>query len=589
MAQLTKGETKKTTDLRMLLALSTYIRPHRMLLLLGGVFFILLTGTQLVRPLIIKEVIDNAFVNEDGTYVFFLAKIYFAVLLLAIVSNFIQGYALKYFGQHIIYEIRNDLFRSIIGRSKDSFDSHSIGTLVTNITSDTESIRSLFTDVLLKLINAVLLLLGVLGFLYYLNFEMGILVTILIPLVGYLTIVYGKYSRKAFRGVRKQIAETNAYVQNALNFVVIIKTYLGEKLMAKRHTEISDKLLAAGLFEVRTFAFFRPIMDSLYLLCIVLIFSYVHWLHPALEAGLVYATIQYVEKIFEPLKEISDKYNVLQQSLAGAERIIPLLEKQKKEKEHVEIPRELLPVERIEFDQVSFAYELEKPVLENISFTIHAGDFVGIVGPSGSGKSTLMSLLMAFQRPTSGTIYINGYDMKNYPSEVMRELIGFVFQDSHLFKGTIRDNLCLYEPDLEDEVMIRATKKAHLHNMIERLPKGYLTEVGYLGSLLSAGQRQLLSLARALIKDKPILIFDEATSHIDSETERLVQESIEKERGEKTIFSIAHRLSTIQKADTILFIKNGHLLEAGSFVSLMQEKGEFYELWNTLPPNKITL
>ena len=589
MAQLTKGETKKTTDLRMLLALSTYIRPHRMLLLLGGVFFILLTGTQLVRPLIIKEVIDNAFVNEDGTYVFFLAKIYFAVLLLAIVSNFIQGYALKYFGQHIIYEIRNDLFRSIIGRSKDSFDSHSIGTLVTNITSDTESIRSLFTDVLLKLINAVLLLLGVLGFLYYLNFEMGILVTILIPLVGYLTIVYGKYSRKAFRGVRKQIAETNAYVQNALNFVVIIKTYLGEKLMAKRHTEISDKLLAAGLFEVRTFAFFRPIMDSLYLLCIVLIFSYVHWLHPALEAGLVYATIQYVEKIFEPLKEISDKYNVLQQSLAGAERIIPLLEKQKKEKEHVEIPRELLPVERIEFDQVSFAYELEKPVLENISFTIHAGDFVGIVGPSGSGKSTLMSLLMAFQRPTSGTIDINGYDMKNYPSEVMRELIGFVFQDSHLFKGTIRDNLCLYEPDLEDEVMIRATKKAHLHNMIERLPKGYLTEVGYLGSLLSAGQRQLLSLARALIKDKPILIFDEATSHIDSETERLVQESIEKERGEKTIFSIAHRLSTIQKADTILFIKNGHLLEAGSFVSLMQEKGEFYELWNTLPPNKITL
>ncbi len=589
MAQLAKGETKKPTDLKMLLALSAYIRPHRMLLLLGGVFFILLTGTQLVRPLIIKEVIDNAFVNEDATYVFFLAKIYFAVLLLAIVSNFIQGYALKYFGQHIIYEIRNDLFRSIIGRSKDSFDSHSIGTLVTNITSDTESIRSLFTDVLLKLINAVLLLLGVLGFLYYLNFEMGILVTILIPLVGYLTIFYGKYSRKAFRGVRKQIAETNAYVQNALNFVVIIKTYLGEKLMAKRHTEISDKLLAAGLFEVRTFAFFRPIMDSLYLLCIVLIFSYVHWLHPALEAGLVYATIQYVEKIFEPLKEISDKYNVLQQSLAGAERIIPLLEKQKKEEEHVEIPRELLPVERIEFDQVSFAYEPGKPVLENISFTIHAGDFVGIVGPSGSGKSTLMSLLMAFQRPTSGTIYINGYDMKNYPSEVMRELIGFVFQDSHLFKGTIRDNLCLYEPDLEDQVMIRATKKAHLHNMIERLPKGYLTEVGYLGSLLSAGQRQLLSLARALIKDKPILIFDEATSHIDSETERLVQESIEKERGEKTIFSIAHRLSTIQKADTILFIKNGHLLEAGSFVSLMQEKGEFYELWNTLPPNKITL
>ncbi len=582
------NKVKKSTDVKMLLALSRYIRPHGWLLFLGGIFFLVLTGTQLVRPLIMKELIDHAFVTDDTKYVFLLAEIYLGVIIVAIVSNFIQSYALKYFGQHIIYEIRNDLFRSIVGRSKDQFEIHAIGTLVTNITSDTESIRSLFTDVILKLINAILLLLGVLGFLYYLNPEMGMLVTILIPLVGYLTVVYGRYSRKAFRGVRKQIAETNAYVQNALNFVVIIKTYLGEKMMTKRHTEISDKLLAAGIFEVKTFAFFRPIMDSLYLFSIVLIFSYVNWLHPALEAGLVYATIQYVEKIFEPLKDISDKYNVLQQSLAGAERILPLLKEVPEQKE-VEIPQELLPIQRIDFDHVTFAYEPGKPVLQNISFSVKAGDFVGIVGPSGSGKSTLMSLLMAFQRPTEGKIFINGHDMSQYAPEVMRELIGFVFQDSHLFKGTIRDNLCLYEPDLSEDVMIKATKKAHLHSMIERLPNGYSTEVGYLGSLLSAGQRQLLSLARALIKDKPILIFDEATSHIDSETERLVQASIETERGEKTIFSIAHRLSTIQKADTILYIKNGHMVEAGSFATLMEEKGEFYELWNTLPPNKITL
>lgn len=586
MARTTK--VKKSTDMKMLLALSRYIRPHSWLLLLGGIFFLVLTGTQLVRPLIMKELIDNAFATDDTKYVLLLAEVYLGVIIIAIVSNFIQSYALKYFGQHIIYEIRNDLFRSIVGRSKDQFELYAIGTLVTNITSDTESIRSLFTDVILKLINAVLLLLGVLGFLYYLNPEMGSLVTILIPLVGYLTVVYGRYSRKAFRGVRKQIAETNAYVQNALNFVVIIKTYLGEKMMAKRYTEISDKLLAAGIFEVKTFAFFRPIMDSLYLFSIVLIFSYVNWLHPALEAGLVYATIQYIEKIFEPLKDISDKYNVLQQSLAGAERILPLLKEVPKQEE-VELPQELLPIQEINFDHVTFAYEPGKPVLQDISFSVKAGDFVGIVGPSGSGKSTLMSLLMAFQRPTEGKIYINGHDMSHYAPEVMRELIGFVFQDSHLFKGTIRDNLCLYEPDLSEDMMIKATKKAHLHGMIERLPKGYATEVGYLGSLLSAGQRQLLSLARALIKDKPILIFDEATSHIDSETERLVQASIETERGEKTIFSIAHRLSTIQKADIILYIKNGHMVETGSFATLMQKKGEFYELWNTLPPNKITL
>ncbi|MDY3974600.1 MAG: ATP-binding cassette domain-containing protein, partial [Veillonella caviae] len=281
-------------------------------------------------------------------------------------------------------------------------------------------------------------------------------------------------------------------------------------------------------------------------------------------------------------KEISEKYSNLQSALAGAERLVPIInEVADTDIEAVVIPEELKVIKTIEFDQVWFSYDnSESYALEDINLTIEGGQFVGIVGPSGGGKSTLMSLLMGFYTPTKGTIRINGYDTTQYAPAVLREVMGYVFQDSHLFKGTIRENLSLYDDEVSEQALIEAAQKAHLHAMIERLPQGYDTPVGYLGSLLSTGQKQLLAMARVLVRDRQVLIFDEATAHIDSHTEGLIQESIESIRGEKTIISIAHRLSTIRSANMIYLIQKGRIVERGNYNELIHQNGEFHKLWS---------
>ncbi len=572
------GSTSK--DISLLLALQQYIRPHIGKLLLAALFLFLMIGVDLIRPLLLKKTIDEAFPDKNVGLIFTLASIYMGAVLFGIVASFIQNYILKMFGQEIIYEIRNDVFHRIMTWEKDRFESIPLGNLVTRLTNDCESLRNLFTDVLLKLISSALLLLGILFFLYRLSPELALLTAVIIPIMGFITVVYRKYSRKAFRGVRSKVAASNAQVQEVLNYIIIVKTYLGESAVAKSYKKVSKEYLDAGLFEVKTFAIFRPVVDSLYFIIVIAILSFTNWVDTALDAGTVFAALQYVQKIFTPIKDIAEKYTMLQQSLAGAERLVPILEERSIPLEKdITIPAVFKEIKSIVFDHVYFAYDGEEYVLEDISFTIHGGEFLGIAGQSGSGKSTMMALLMGFIRPTKGHIYINGEDITKYSPRVLRELMGFVFQDSHLFKGSIRENIALYEKDISDEKVIEAMADAHLKDMVERLPEGMHTPVGYLGSLLSAGQRQLLSLTRVLLQPKPILIFDEATANIDSDTEQKIQESIEKRRGERTIISIAHRLSTIREADSIILLEKGRIIEEGNFARLLSEKGRFYELW----------
>lgn len=582
----------KQKDISMLWALKSYIQPHKGKLLFAAIFLLAGTGLDLIRPLILKETIDTAFPNKDMGLITKLASIYMATLVFEFIVSLGQNFLLKKFGQIIIFDIRNDIFQSIIFRSKKKFDELPIGNLVTRITSDTESLRSLFTDVLLKIISSVVILIGIVCFMYVLSPALTLLTLGIIPLMGAIIYVYRIYARRAFRALRSKVAESNANVQEILNFIVIIKTYLGQSYAGTIYDRVSREYLAAGLQEVKTFAIFRPIIDALYFIVIISILAFTNWVDTALDAGTVFAALQYVQKIFIPLKDIAEKYTELQQSLAGAERLVPILqEKRTLEGTTITIPPEFQPIRSIRFDHVWFSYEAEdsleireniniKYALEDISFSVAGGSFIGIIGPSGGGKSTLMSLLTAIHTPTKGAIYINNRNIADYPPQVIRELMGYVFQDSHLFKGSIRENLSLYEPAIDDAVIISATKKAHLHDMIERLPEGYQTPVGYLGSLLSSGQQQLLALARTLVKNKPILIFDEATAHIDSETERLIQNSIETERGEKTIFSIAHRLSTIRGADCVFCIQDGRIKEQGTFNELLEEQGLLYSLWS---------
>ncbi|WP_295294558.1 ABC transporter ATP-binding protein [Veillonella sp.] len=575
-AQLTKHQ-----DILLLSRLGQYIKPHSFLLLWAALFLLIAMGLDLLRPLLMKTVIDTAFPQRDIGIITEYAGIYFMTICFSIIALFVQNYTLQKFGQSNIFEIRNIVFSKILARTPAHFGQLPIGNLVTRVTNDTESLRTLYTDVVLKLGSSVLMIIGILISMFAIDVKLASLVSLLVPIMAVIIFIYQKYSRKAFRGVRTKLAASNTSVQEMLNFIVIIKSYVGEKIMAKQYDRISREFLEAGLFEVKTFAIFRPIVDGLLFVIFIAIFSFTNWFDSVTEAGTVFAFIQYMDKFFQPIKEIAEKYNNLQSALAGAERLVPIINEESDTTiEAVSIPEEFKTINTIEFDHVWFSYDdSDNYALKDISIAIDGGQFVGIVGPSGGGKSTLMSLLMGFYRPTKGTIRINGYDTADYAPAVLREVMGYVFQDSHLFKGTIRENLSLYDDTIPEENLIKAAKKAHLHAMIERLPQGYNTPVGYLGSLLSTGQKQLLALARVLVRDRKVLIFDEATAHIDSHTEQLIQESIETIRGEKTIISIAHRLSTIRSANCIYMIKHGQIVEQGDYESLIAQKGEFFALW----------
>lgn len=575
-AQLTKHQ-----DILLLSRLGQYIKPHSFLLLWAALFLLIAMGLDLLRPLLMKTVIDTAFPQRDIGIITEYAGIYFMTICFSIIALFVQNYTLQKFGQSIIFEIRNIVFSKILARTPAHFGQLPIGNLVTRVTNDTESLRTLYTDVVLKLGSSVLMIIGILISMFAIDVKLASLVSLLVPIMAVIIFIYQKYSRKAFRGVRTKLAASNTSVQEMLNFIVIIKSYVGEKIMAKQYDRISREFLEAGLFEVKTFAIFRPIVDGLLFVIFIAIFSFTNWFDSVTEAGTVFAFIQYMDKFFQPIKEIAEKYNNLQSALAGAERLVPIINEESDTTiEAVAIPEEFKTINTIEFDHVWFSYDdSDNYALKDISIAIDGGQFVGIVGPSGGGKSTLMSLLMGFYRPTKGTIRINGYDTAVYAPAVLRKVMGYVFQDSHLFKGTIRENLSLYDDTIPEENLIKAAKKAHLHAMIERLPQGYNTPVGYSGSLLSTGQKQLLALARVLVRDRKVLIFDEATAHIDSHTEQLIQESIETIRGEKTIISIAHRLSTIRSANCIYMIKHGQIVEQGDYESLIAQKGEFFALW----------
>lgn len=570
---------KERNDWALSSYITAYIKPYLGILLVATIALAGNLILLLLRPYITKQVIDLGFATNDINVIEYYAVLYGLTIIGSVFFIFIENYFLKSFGQKIIYNIRHIVFQKILHKPHDEFYKLPIGNWVTRITNDVESLRTLYTDVLLNLASSGLMIIGILAFMYAINIPLAIIMTILVPIMGGIIWVYQKFSRKAFRQVRRSVAASNASIKELLNYIVIVKSYGGEKAIEDKYETVNKGFLEAGLFEVTTFSIFRPLVDGLFFVALIVIFTTTNLIDSIADAGTVFAFIQYMDRFFQPLKDIADKYNSLQSSLAGAERLVPLLEE--KERNMVdEVPKELIPVESIEFDHVWFSYE-NNDVYALQDFTLHikAGDFTGIVGPSGSGKSTLLSLLMGIYKPTKGSIYINGIDISKYDSSVLRHLMGYVFQQAYLFKGSIKDNLTLFDNSISHDEMVKAAKQVNLDSMIEQLPEGYNTPVGYLGSLLSDGQKQLLAFGRTLIRNIPILLLDEATANIDSHTEKQIQASIENIRGSKTIVSIAHRLSTVQDANEIVYIEYGKIKEKGSFNELIELKGAFYNLW----------
>ena len=560
--------------------ITAYIKPYLSILLLATIALAGNLILLLLRPYLTKQVIDLGFATNDINVIEYYAVIYGLTIIGSVLCIFVENYFLKSFGQKIIYNIRAIIFQKILHKSHDEFYKLPIGNWVTRITNDVESLRTLYTDVLLNLASSGLMIIGILGFMYAINVPLAIIMTILLPIMGVIIWVFQKFSRKAFRQVRRSVAASNASIKELLNYIVIVKSYGGEKDIEERYNTVNKGFLEAGLFEVTTFSIFRPLVDGLFFVALIVIFTTTNVIDSVADAGTVFAFIQYMDRFFQPLKEIADKYNSLQSALAGAERLVPLLEE---EDRHIanEVPHEFKHIESIDFEHVWFSYDNNDVyALEDFTLSIKAGQFIGIVGPSGSGKSTLLSLLMGLYKPTKGAIYINGIDIANYDSSVLRHLMGYVFQQAYLFKGSIKDNLTLFDTSISYDDMVAAAKQVNLDSMIEQLPEGYHTPVGYLGSLLSDGQKQLLAFGRTLIRNTPILLLDEATANIDSHTEKQIQASIENIRGSKTIVSIAHRLSTVQDANKIVYVEYGKIIEIGSFEELINSKGAFYNLWS---------
>ena len=560
--------------------ISAYIKPYLGILLLATIALAGNLVLLLLRPYLTKQVIDLGFATNDINVIEYYAVIYGLTIIGSVLCIFVENYFLKSFGQKIIYNIRAIVFQKILHKSHDEFYKLPIGNWVTRITNDVESLRTLYTDVLLNLASSGLMIIGILGFMYAINVPLAIIMTILLPIMGVIIWVFQKFSRKAFRQVRRSVAASNASIKELLNYIVIVKSYGGEKDIEERYNTVNKGFLEAGLFEVTTFSIFRPLVDGLFFVALIVIFTTTNVIDSVADAGTVFAFIQYMDRFFQPLKEIADKYNSLQSALAGAERLVPLLEEKDRQIAN-EVPSEFKHIESIVFEHVWFSYDNNDVyALEDFTLSIKAGEFVGIVGPSGSGKSTLLSLLMGLYKPTKGSIYINGIDIANYDSSVLRHLMGYVFQQAYLFKGSIKDNLTLFDTSISYDDMVDAAKQVNLDSMIEQLPEGYHTPVGYLGSLLSDGQKQLLAFGRTLIRKTPILLLDEATANIDSHTEKQIQASIENIRGSKTIVSIAHRLSTVQDANKIVYMEYGKIIEKGSFEELISSKGAFYNLWS---------
>ena len=560
--------------------ITAYIKPYLGILLLATIALAGNLILLLLRPYLTKQVIDLGFATNDINVIEYYAVIYGLTIIGSVLCIFVENYFLKSFGQKIIYNIRAIIFQKILHKSHDEFYKLPIGNWVTRITNDVESLRTLYTDVLLNLASSGLMIIGILGFMYAINVPLAIIMTILLPIMGVIIWVFQKFSRKAFRQVRRSVAASNASIKELLNYIVIVKSYGGEKDIEERYNTVNKGFLEAGLFEVTTFSIFRPLVDGLFFVALIVIFTTTNVIDSVADAGTVFAFIQYMDRFFQPLKEIADKYNSLQSALAGAERLVPLLEEEDRQIAN-EVPREFKHIESIDFEHVWFSYDNNDVyALEDFTLSIKAGEFIGIVGPSGSGKSTLLSLLMGLYNPTKGAIYINGIDIAKYDSSVLRHLMGYVFQQAYLFKGSIKDNLTLFDTSISYDDMVAAAKQVNLDSMIEQLPEGYHTPVGYLGSLLSDGQKQLLAFGRTLIRKTPILLLDEATANIDSHTEKQIQASIENIRGSKTIVSIAHRLSTVQDANKIVYMEYGKIIEKGSFEELINSKGAFYNLWS---------
>ena len=576
----------KAYDSALMRRLIAYLRPYWKQVIVAFVAITVGAGMALAQPYLMKLAIDQHIATRQLEGLPGLAATYVAVLLLAFVAEYTQTWTMQLTGQRIMFDLRMGIYRHLQRLDVRYYDHNPVGRLMTRVTTDVDVLNDLFTSGVVTIFGDVFTLLGIMGVMLWMNWRLALVAFAVLPLIGLVTQWFRRNVRESYRVVRGWIARINAFLQENITGMSTVQLFRRESLNFARFDDIDRKHRDANIDSIFYYAVFYPAIEAISAFASALIIWYggAGVLRGALSLGALAAFLQYSQRFFRPISDMSEKFNILQSAMASSERIFKLLD----EPVHIESPRQ--PVSRggqqghIVFDHVWFAYNTPADaepewVLKDVSFEVRPGERVGIVGATGSGKTTLINLLLRFYDVQRGQITVDGVDIRRLDLQKLRALFSLVLQDVHLFSGTIADNIRLGNLEISDIDVRSAAHAVHADRFIEQLPLAYDAPVAERGSTLSVGQKQLLSFARALAFDPRVLILDEATSSVDTDTEILIRDALETLMSGRTTIAIAHRLSTIQDMDKILVLHKGVLRESGTHQELLAERGIYFKLF----------
>ena len=581
-----KDNTRERSDKEVIKRLLSYAKPYKREFVWIIIMMIVALGIQLIPPLLIGLTVDTVgndalTANEKIQFIVILAIFFIVILAIGNVVSYIQGIMLQKVGQKTVVSLRDEVFNHIEHLNIGQINQVPVGKLVTRVINDTNTISEMYTNVAVNLVRNVLYLFAIVIVIFIINWKISLFVVATVPFVFLATVVFRKYSRTSYRRVRQNVSEVNAFLSENLSGMKVTQIFNQEDKKRSEFKEHSLKLRNSYLQEILVFGIYRPIVYLLSMVgsVLVLYVGYQEVIAGVITAGILYSYYAYVGDFFEPIQQLAEQFNTLQNAFASAEKVFDVLDTKP---DIVDDPDaiELKSFSgQIEFRDVWFSYIPGEWVLKGVSFKVNPGDTVAFVGATGSGKTTILGLIVRNYEIQKGEILIDGIDIKKISRSSLRSHIGQMLQDVFLFSGTIKENITLRDDDITTEEVISASQYVGANTFIEKLPDQYDHVVLERGNNFSAGQRQLISFARALVYKPSLMILDEATANIDSETEGLIQESLEKMMTISTMLIVAHRLSTIQHADKIIVMQKGEIKEEGNHQELLKLGGLYYNLY----------